>query len=125
MTEKSLHRQVCTYLKYQYPDILFNTDLSGATKLSIGQAVAMKSLRSGRGWPDLFIPEPKANFKGLFLELKAPDTKIKNNSGEWSTPHIAEQAEMLKKLNERGYCAEFSIGFDMTKIIIDNYLKLK
>jgi hypothetical protein len=126
MTEKSLHRQVCTYLKYQYPDILFNTDLSGATKLTIGQAKSMKVLRSCKGWPDLFLAEPRANFHGLYLELKAPDTKLKKvKTDEWDTPHIAEQAEMLKKLNERGYCAEFAIGFDEAKELIDNYLKTK
>jgi hypothetical protein len=126
MTEKELHRQVCTYLKYQYPDMLFNTDLSGAFRLTIGQAKALKKLRSNKGWPDIQICEPRNGYHGLFIELKASDVKMKKvKSDEWLTPHIQEQAEMLEKLRQRGYCAEFSIGFDMTKTIIDNYLKLK
>ena len=40
-SEKTLHRAVCDYLRYQYPDVIFSTDLSGATKLTIGQAVAI------------------------------------------------------------------------------------
>ena len=122
--EKTLHRQVCEYLKIAYPNVLFNTDLSGAFRLTIGQAKALKKLRSNKGWPDIQICEPRNGYAGLFIELKAPDVKMKKvKSDEWSTPHIQEQAEMLEKLRQRGYCAEFSIGFDMTKTIIDNYLK--
>jgi hypothetical protein len=122
--EKTLHRQVCTYLKYAYPDVIFNSDLSGSTKLTTGQAVALKKLRSGRGFPDLQIMEPRNGYHGLFIELKASDVKMKKvKSDEWLTPHIPEQAEMLEKLRQRGYCAEFAIGWDEAKKLIDNYLK--
>jgi hypothetical protein len=50
-TEATVHSQVCKYLNYQYPKVLFNTDLSGI-KLTIGQAHKVKSIRSGRAWPD-------------------------------------------------------------------------
>lgn len=33
-----------------------------------------------------------------------------------------EQANCLHDLRQRGYCAEFAIGFDEAKIIIDEYL---
>lgn len=123
MSEKTLHKAVCDYLRYQYPGILFNSDLAGATKLTMGQAVAMKSLRSNRGFPDLSIYEPRKGYNGLFIELKKEGEAVINKKGFPSTPHIAEQFLIIERLNLKGYKAEFGIGFDSTKQIIDEYLK--
>ena len=125
MSEKSLHRQVCDYIRYQYKGVLFNSDLSGATKLTMGQAVAMKALRSNRGFPDLAIYEPRGRYHGLFIELKKEGTNLYKKSGAPATPHIGEQIECLLNLRPRGYMAEFAIGFEQAKQIIDDYLKFK
>lgn len=61
-------------------------------------------------------------FNGLFLELKKDGTRLKKKNGEWANEHIAEQAEVLAELREHGYCAEFAVGFDEAKKIIDEYL---
>lgn len=126
MSEKSLHKAVCQYIRLQYPGILFNSDLAGATKLTIGQAISMKHLRSDRGWPDIFIADPGKRYKyhGLFIELKAEGTKIINAKGFPATPHIAEQFLILERLSCKGYKAEFAVGFDEAKKLIDDYLKL-
>jgi len=130
MSEKTLHRQVCDYLRYQYPKVIFNTDLSGATKLTMGQAVAIKRLRSNRGWPDLFIAEPRNGYNGFFLELKKEGTSLLKKRGNdaygypaFASDHIREQYEMIEELRARKYKAEFAIGFDEAKKIIDQYLK--
>ena len=123
MSERTLHRAVCDYIRLQYPDVIFNTDLSGATKLTVGQAVALKSLRSGRGFPDITIYEPCKGFHGMFIELKQEGTKICKKNGMPTTPHIMEQLDMITNLRNRGYYADFAIGFDEAKTIIDNYLK--
>jgi hypothetical protein len=128
MSEKTLHRSVCDYIRLQYPDVLFNSDLAGATKLTIGQATAMKALRSNRGFPDIVIYEPRyasggAIFHGLFIELKAEGTKLRKKDGQPATPHITEQYDCIIKLLEKGYAAVFAIGFDEAKRMIDNYLK--
>ena len=123
MSEKTLHRAVCDYLRMAYPNVLFNSDLAGATKLTIGQAVALKSLRSSRGVPDLFIMEPRSGYHGMFIELKAEGTKLFKKNGEPVSDHIAEQIEFIDKLMKRGYLAVFGIGFEKTKILIDRYLK--
>lgn len=122
MSEKKLHKAVCEYLKLQYPHVMFNTDLSGATKLTIGQAVQIKALRSNKGWPDIFIAEPRNGLNGLWLELKAEGSKLFKKNGEFVNDHIASQNECLLKLIERGYAAYFAIGFDNAKILIDEYL---
>ena len=72
---------------------------------------------------------------GLFIELKKegeklypgprshPCNRFKSIDGkEYRTQHLCEQADVLKKLRERGYCAEFAVGFEEAKRIIDTYL---
>jgi len=70
---------------------------------------------------------------GLFLELKKdgetlyPGPRAKNrfkskDGKEYKTEHLMEQADCLYDLRQRGYCAEFAIGFDEAKKIIDEYL---
>ncbi len=123
MSERTLHRAVCDYIRLQYPDVIFNTDLSGATKLTVGQAVALKSLRSGRGFPDITIYEPCKGFHGMFLELKQDGTPIYRQNGKMATPHIQEQWDMICKLNDLGYYAKFAIGIDDAIKQIDWYLQ--
>ena len=126
MSERTLHKAVCDYLRLNHPYALFNSDLSGATKLTLGQAVALKSLRSGRGFPDLVIYEPSCTgkYSALFLELKQEGTKLYNKAGKPATPHIAEQFEMIEQLNQRGYYADFGVGLDACIKIIENYFNV-
>lgn len=70
---------------------------------------------------------------GLYLELKKEGEKLypglraknrfKSKDGkEYKNEHLMEQADCLYDLRQRGYCAEFAIGFDEAKKIIDEYL---
>ncbi len=121
MTEADFQRQISTWVKWQYPNILFNLDLSGI-KLTIGQAAKIKKQRSGRGWPDMFIAEPRNGRCGLYLELKK-DTPFKKNGELKAGEHLWEQQKMLEKLNGRGYMAVFIWDFEQAKQIINEYLK--
>jgi hypothetical protein len=134
--EDHLSTQVAKYLQYQYPNVIYHFDLSSGGKKSIGMAVRDKSINKWRGYPDLFIcqpvdisSEPNAPFfrenyyNGLFIEIKAETIYLKDNVTLKSDKHIQEQSEMLKDLQKRGYMAEFVIGFDHIKLIIDSYLK--
>lgn len=123
MSEKALHKSVCQYLKYQYPDVMFNSDMAGSMKLTIGQAVQIKSLRSNRGFPDIIIFEARGNYHGLLIELKKDGERIYNKKGECSTPHILEQSACICRLNQKGYKACFAVGFDEAVKIINEYLK--
>jgi hypothetical protein len=122
--EKNVHAQVCQYLKLQYPRAIFNSDLAGL-RLTIGQSMQAKRMRSGDGFPDIAIYEPRGDFSGLFIELKREGETIWLRDNSVTTnDHIREQYGMLKKLNERGFFAVFAIGFDEAKNTIDTYLKL-
>lgn len=59
---------------------------------------------------------------GIFIELKKDGARLKKKNGEWATEHIAEQAKVIEDLRKLGYCAEFAVGFDQAKKIIDEYL---
>lgn len=123
MTEERTHYQIARYLRLQYPDVIFNSDLSGI-KLTLGQAKKVSGLRSSRAFPDMIIYQARHGFTALFIELKADNVKTHRKDGELvADPHIREQAKMLKLLQERGYCACFAIGFDEAKNLIDWYLR--
>ena len=124
MTEKELTKQICQYLKLQYPDVVFTVDTSGL-KLTIGQAVQMKQLRSSKGLPDLMIFEPRGDHLGLFIELKTKDVKFFKKDGTYKTEHLFQQNEVLYSLTKKGYCASFARGFDLAKKLIDTYMKLE
>lgn len=130
--EESLQLSVCNYLRLQYPATIFMSDIASGMRLSIGQAVKAKKLRSSRGQPDLFIAERKIvqgdaltayTHCGLFIELKREGVRLKKKDGSWADDHIAEQAAVLEALRNMGYYATFAVGFDEAKRIIDEYLQ--
>ena len=124
MTEAQILNQVCQYLKYQYPNVIYRVDFAAGMKMTIGQAVRQKKLQHGRAYPDLFIAEPNGEYNGLYIELKKYGEKVFTAKGKFKSPHIKEQYYMLEKLKDKGFMAEFAFGFDNCKYIIDKYMKM-
>nr|DAY32425.1 MAG TPA: Nuclease [Caudoviricetes sp.] len=124
MSELELQIAIADYLRLRYPDILFHSDFGSGVHLTVRQAVIQKRQNGGRrGYPDLFVAEPRGKYHGLYIEIKKDGEKLTKKDGSWRTPHIAEQAKMLEKLRQAGYKAEFGIGFEGCKKIIDDYLR--
>ena len=123
MTEHDIYLQIAQYLRLRYPNVIYRYDLAADLKLSIGQAKKHKALQHYRGYPDLFIAEPRGKYHGLFIEIKKDGTRIFTNKGPLvADAHIREQFDMLADLRQRGYQAQFAIGFDNAKQLIDEYL---
>lgn len=140
--ESSVHYQVAQYLKNQYPKVIFRTDFAAGIRMTMGQAVKHKSLQAGRAYPDLFIAQPfpkrqivlhasvgsgmenclAIKYCGLYLEIKREGTRLWKKNGEPADEHIAEQNQVLTELTHRGYKAEFAVGFEHAKKLIDEYL---
>lgn len=122
--EYAVCKAIATYLRLQYPSVLFHFDLAGLN-LSRAQAGMTKAL-NGRGFPDLTIYEPSCTgkYSALFLELKQEGTKLYNKTGKPATPHIAEQFGIIEQLNQRGYYADFAVGLDACIKIIEQYFKV-
>lgn len=123
MKESDLQVQVADYLRLRYPDVLFHSDFGSGIKLTQGQAMKQKRQNGGRrGWPDMFLAEPKNGLHGLFIELKKAGTRLKKKDGTWASSHLEEQNEVLNQLQKKGYAAYFAVGFEEAKDIIDDYL---
>ena len=143
MTELELQAQVADYIRLRYPSVIFHSDFGSGIKLTMGQAIKQKRLNGGRrAWPDMFLAEPMARkidlskdspfdkatklvmYAGLFIELKREGTRIFKKDGKLvADEHIREQFDMLHDLRARGYAAEFAIGFEGAKKLIDDYMK--
>ena len=126
MREHDIYTMIADYLRYQYPTVIYRFDLAADLKLTMGQARKHKRLQRYRGYPDLFIAEPKGKYAGLYLEIKKPGTKILKKDGAIvADAHIREQYGMLEDLRFAGDAAEFACGFDEAKKLIDGYLGCK
>lgn len=124
-SEQSEQINVCEYLKYQHHNVLFTCDLASGIKLSKNKAVMAKKMRSSKGWPDIYIAEPRGTFHGLYIEMKREGERIYKQNGEPASDHIADQLKMHKKLQDRGYMVYFAIGFEQAVNLIDAYLGVK
>ena len=122
-SEHDLYTMLADYLRYNYKSIIWRFDLAADLKLTIGQARKHKRLQQHRGYPDLFIAEPRGEYHGAYIELKKAGTRIYKKDGTLvADEHIREQFDVLEQLRKRGYMAEFACGFDEAKKIIDEYL---
>lgn len=138
-SEHNLYEQIARYLQLQYPDVIYRFDLAADIKLTPGQAAKHHRLHPERGYPDLLIAESSENINskdwngivrewgfyfGLYLEIKTESNSPYKKDGTLKKDkHLEEQAEMLEKLRARGYRAEFGVGFEGCKKIIDEYLR--
>ena len=123
--EYTLQKQICEYIRMQYPNVLFLTDTVAAIRLTPMQGKRNKDVqKEGFKTPDLIILEPKRNYAGLFVELKIESPFYKGQFIELkSNEHIKEQANSLFELNLKGYYACFAWSFNMAKFIIDDYMR--
>lgn len=134
--ELTIQRQACRFLDLQYPQLIYRSDFASGLKLTPYQAKLHKSLQSSRGFPDIFIYEPrevtmkdgsKRFFSGCAVELKKPGTtivlKVGPNKGHLtSDPHIREQYALLKRLADKGYYTNFAVGIEEFITIVNWYM---
>ena len=123
--EESLSKSISSYLKLQYPGVVFTCDASGV-RLNMGQATALKAQRSVHKIPDMIILHPNGEYHGLILELKTEESSPFLKDGRLSAvKHIQEQNQTLTILLNLGYYAVFAVGFNHAKKIIDDYMSQK
>lgn len=124
MTEQDLQKTLIQYVALQYPSALYKGDpFNGLINIPIQLGAKAKAMGNRRGWPDFYIADPCRGFSGLYLELKKDGFKLYRQDGKMvSDTHIQEQAKMLEMLRLRGYYAEFAVGFDRAKELVDWYL---
>ncbi len=68
-SEANQQEIVIKYLRLAYPDALYCAS-AGGMRTSYLQAIKMKRTGYVKGFPDLFIYEPRGEFHGLAIEMK-------------------------------------------------------
>ena len=122
MNENEIHLRLCTYLKSRYPNVIFTTESSGL-RVTPWQGRNLANVRSCSGLPDIWILEPRGEYKGLFLELKKL-SPFKKNGELKKSDHLRKQYEVLSILCEKGYHAQFTTGLEESKACVDWYMTL-
>jgi hypothetical protein len=120
--EERVQYALVQWFQMQYPRKLWFTNiLSGGMYLTPRQGRKFKLLGAPRKFPDFYVDEPVGKYHGLRIEIKKDGERLKKRNGEWASEHIKEQSEMLERYRERGYYADFAIGFDQAKQIVEHY----
>ena len=115
--EKTVEALVARELKRM--KIMFRFDVGAGIKLTKAQGLYNRDvLHHKRGYPDLFISEPRGDYHGLFVELKRSSSEIARK-----TKHNQEQQAHHEKLREKGYCVVYGLGFADAMRKIKEYLE--
>ena len=110
MKEYQLQKAVCKYLDLQ--NVLYCGSMGGQYQVHMSQRIKAKKSGYKKGFPDLFIYEPRGSYHGLAIELKVGYNKATNEQRWWRD-----------QLRDRGYKAEICTGIDEALEGINNYLK--
>jgi hypothetical protein len=111
-SESNQQEIVIKYLRLAYPDALYCAS-AGGMWTSDSQRIKMARTGYVKGFPDLFIYEPRNGFHGLAIEMK------KEKGGVVSP----EQKQWEQQLRNRGYSSYICKGSQDAIKVIDEYFK--
>jgi hypothetical protein len=131
--EYELHKNICKYLKLQYPTVFYHSDTIANLQLTMNQKIRNKAIQCENfACPDLLILHPNNRFNALFIEIKVNTPYNKNGTlkkqmvakkNGTKYDHLQRQNDTINQLNKLGYYATFGVGFDDCIRIIDSYMK--
>ncbi len=123
--EDRITQRLTEWIKIQHPDLIYRVDLAGI-KLTEGQAVKNKKVQmKERGYPDVFLAEPKGVYCGFYIEIKVSSDCVLTKNGKFrKSEHIQEQLRIIRRLNKKGYLAMFGFGLEDCIDKIRRYMKL-
>lgn len=111
--EEALSQEaVINYINAQYPGTLYCAS-AGGMRTSLRQAIKMKKTGYVKGFPDIFIYEPKGPWHGLAIEMKTAKGVMSQSQKDWQ-----------HKLITNNYYACTCKSFDEAKKVIDDYMAL-
>ena len=88
---------------------IFAIPNGGLRHPAVGRKLKSEGVRPGV--PDLFLPVPRGNFHGLFIEMKAKGGRV-----------TSQQSEELEELTGDGYMTAICWGWDSARDTIESYL---
>ena len=114
----------CKWLKMQYPQVRFRSDIQSAGKLSPAMQNIKLILDPFRGFPDITIYLKRGKFCGLMIEMKRENSGLYLKDGSLSnSKHVQEQGKMHEFLRDNGWKVVFAEGMDGAKIKFEEYVK--
>ena len=113
----------CKWLKMQYPEVRFRSDIQSAGKLTPAMQNIKLILDPFRGFPDITIYLKRGEFCGLMIEMKRENSGLYLKDGSLSNAkHVQEQGKMHEFLRDNGWKVEFAEGMDGAIDLFENYL---
>lgn len=109
--ESQIQRAIFDWAKYK-PELKWLFHIPNGGSRNMLEAVHLKQQGVKKGVSDMFLPIPKNNYHGLFIELKAGKNKPSK-----------EQLEFIDYVSKQGYKAVVCYGLDETIKVIEEYLK--
>ena len=117
--ETDLQTKICTWLRNEYPGIVFLSDFAAGLKLSPYLAGIRSKQSCDDKVPDLYIFGP---VKPFIIEIKTDAATVFLADGvTLASEHLQRQYECIKKLRSTCY-ADFGIGENDIKSMIRGYL---
>jgi hypothetical protein len=113
----------CKWLKIQYPEVRFRSDIQSAGKLTPAMQNIKSIIDPFRGFPDITIYLKRGNFCGLMIEMKRINSGLYLKDGSLSNDkHVQEQGKMHEFLRGNGWKVEFAEGMEAAISLFQNYL---
>jgi len=110
MSEQHEQFKTATFLREEYPDVLFTSSIAGL-KLPKHKGANLTACGYLVGTPDLMIFEARKNYHALFIEMKT--TKGKQSKAQKDFEAIA---------TSKGYLYKLAYGHEQAIEIIKDYL---
>lgn len=104
--------QWATLQSCKYPELELLFHIPNGGKRNAREAARFKRMGVKPGVPDLFLPVPRGEYHGLWIEMKSSKGKTSKN-----------QKDMLEKLNKQGYKAVVCFGWEEAAETIKRYLE--
>jgi len=96
-----------------HPEILLLHAIPNGDWRGFGTGMKLKAQGVMPGIPDLFLPVPKGDYHGLYIELKKAGGSVK--LCQW---------EIMEALHHHGYCVRITNQLEAAMNILDEYLNL-
>lgn len=95
----------------RFPELELMHHIPNGGKRSKSEAVRFRAMGVKSGVSDIFLPAPRGEYHGLYIELKALDGRPSK-----------EQERFVDSVRRQGYCACFCYGADAAINTIEGYL---
>ncbi len=115
--------------------IIFRFDIADM-KLTQPQAMRQQKIQmKQRGYPDLFLCEPRGKYHGMYIEVKKSESEVFKKDGGYKQKkvykngvaiydHIQEQVKCQDMLRKKGYHVVWGFGYVDSMKKIHEYLNL-